>query len=150
MISKFTSLILLWLTTIIVAIAQPELQYCLCLDKVFISNCECDTLTDPEHCFSESCESIQKIIEGKDTQLIYLSCSKECSTLISIQTDSFLFETLSLKKKPSKLIQPNLLSSNDLPFILLNNLNLAIKEYIPAINLAPNVPYHLRYSVFLI
>lgn len=56
MVRKLTALVLLSLMMVVTATSHSGVRYCLCLQTIFVGDCQCDQLVSSGDCSRESTE----------------------------------------------------------------------------------------------
>lgn len=157
MLRKITASVLFLLMTVVVATSQPGLRYCLCLEEVFFSNCECDTLVDDDECQNtlreENLDSDSFASkEDRTVESLYCTC-EDCSTALSLNMEDHItgvgsvpFESLKAIDLQLPAVIPDTINS----LLSLRSSILGIRGSPPFVGLIPSEPLRVRYSVFLV
>lgn len=155
MVRKGTTLIMFWLMTVVVATSQPGLNYCLCLETIFVGECECIDLVNEGTCSRASDEGPCDCSSQDSTEIreeIFTPC-QDCILSLRLELDDFVgvdsiqtpshegFELVPLPNKAGEI---------DIAFSLKNSIH-GIRGSPPAVTgLVPSVSLRVRYSVFLV
>lgn len=155
MIQKGIALILLWLMTVVVAVSQPGLRYCLCIHEISVGECQCPGTVHQEGCTSAcddgSCDCSSRDTSGPEDQTCFFNL--DCSVILQMELADFLgsspHQNISLDGPDSP--------SFPIPFVtldcrpLLHGFVHEIRGSPPPLaKLGPSVPLRVRYSVFLV
>lgn len=154
MVHKCTALFLAWVMTMAIAVSQPGLQYCLCLDEVFVGGCECYELSP--------CESDQVVgnekhshCEAKHTSEFnrqdIVDCSS-CAISLSMELGDYVgSDFVHIEKKNGQDIVPLAVQVEKMDFAF------SVRKSIHGIRgspssrvLASQIPLYISYSVYLI
>lgn len=154
MFHKCTALFLVWVMTMAVAISQPGLQYCLCLDEVFVGGCECYELLHSEsdqlvgnerHCRYES-----KHTSEFNSQDI-VDCSS-CAVSLSIELGDYVgSDFVQIEKKNRQDIVPLAVQVEKMDCAFSVRISIhGIRESPSSRVLASQLPLYIKYSFYLI
>jgi hypothetical protein len=155
MVRKGTALILLWLMTVVVATSQPGLSYCLCLQTVFVGECECVDLIHEGTC-SRVCDEAPCDCCSQDSSRhddVPSSPCQDCSLQLQLDLDDFVgadsiptpsHEGFELMSCPVQLREVDIVSS------LKNSIHGIRGSPPPIAGLIPSISLRVRYSVFLV
>ena len=145
---------MLWLMLVGVATSQPGLSYCLCIQKVFVGECECLDLIPEGACSRVSGEgscdcSSQDISEIDEAPS---NTGQDCSLSLSMELDNFVgvdsIQTHS-RDGAAPMASPWQFGETDGAFSLRSSIY-GIRGSPPFVGLIPSVPLRVRYSVFLV
>lgn len=91
MIRKVTAICLLFLMMVAAATSQAGLRYCLCLEEIYVADCNCCfELANTNSCVSEACSSCSQ--EQEKSTLVDSVCqcdTGDCSIALSLDLDDY-------------------------------------------------------------
>ena len=155
MLRKGTTLIMLWLMTVVIATSQPGLSYCFCLKGFFVGECECVELvkegTCPRVCDEGRCDNALQETSEIEEELPH-PC-QDCSLSLQLELDDFI--GVNSIQTPNhegfEFITP-LGQSGEIDFLFSfkNSFHGIRGSPPPVAGLASSVPLRVWYSVFLV
>lgn len=154
MLHKCTALFLAWVMTMVVAISQPGVQYCLCIDEFFVAECDCYDLpyqvNQPLTGSKKICNCTSEhtaIINSQDL----VDCSS-CIVSLSIELEDYVgLDSLQIGMKNGQDIVPLavLVEKMDFAFSVRKSIH-GIRGSPSSRVLASQIPLYISYSVYLI
>ena len=156
MLRKFTATALFCLMMVITATSQTGLRYCLCLQTVFVGDCDCEDLIPSDSCAKVSpktscccaCEE-QDLCEEHTAEI---SLCDDCSVDLTLQLDDF---TTAVSLKIEGKLSAATPSFTSPPFQIeiptsISHRSTNRTRGPPAYLVVSPVPLFIRHSVFLV
>jgi len=150
MVRKITAITLLLLMTATTVMSQRGLRYCLCLDELFVGECECAEFV-PSDSFVDSCHSDACCSEGDVEDGIEIHAPKDCNVDLFLEVAEYS-SPHEKKSKEETIFKPiflPLIEAITMAPIKLRSVN-GPRGPPPLLVTASSVPLFLRHSVFLV
>jgi len=156
MVRKLTALVLLGLMMVVTATSQASVRYCLCLQTVFVSDCECHEPVSAGSCSRKNAEANGPCncseIDSDDGKSTGISLSEDCVIDLTVAIGDYPNSkefAVSGKISSASLLVFSPSSKVDIPTFV-RNYSLTGTRGPPRLLMAPPVPLFLRHSVFLV
>ena len=147
MIRKGTAVILLWLMSVTIVTSQPTLQYCLCLDAVFVEGCPCpaaEKVAVTSSCGFDSnspdCESLAPPCGECSVDLVYKMGDFVCTSAHDLGPTNLAWDS------PILFLSEAIIARKACFLASIHG----IRDGPPPPLVFASVPHRLRYSVFLV